>query len=69
MKFALSSKTFWLNLLVLVTAVFALPEFTALVGDGALQYIVAAQAAINIVLRFFGGAPLTANPISTGDSK
>jgi len=62
MKFTLKSKTFWINLLALVAALLALPELIALFGDAAPQWIIAAQAVINIALRFLGGAPLTVVP-------
>jgi len=72
MKWTVKSKTFWLNAVVLLSAIFALPELTAVLGEGALQYVVIVQSALNLVLRWIGGAPLTlskATADNTGDGK
>lgn len=45
------SKTVWFNVLTGLTLFFALPELQAVLPEGAVQYALLAQAAINIVLR------------------
>lgn len=69
MKFALKSRTFWVNLVTLVTVLLALPELQAFLGENALEIIVVVQSVLNIVLRFLGGAPLTLKTGSTGDGQ
>ena len=52
MKSIWKSKTFYFNLLTGLTLFFALPELLAVLPSGAVPYLLLAQAAINIVLRF-----------------
>ena len=51
MKKWTSSKTVWFNVLTLLATVVALPEVTGLLPDGALRFVVAFQAIVNVVLR------------------
>ena len=46
-----SSKTVWFNILTLLATVVALPEVTGLLPDGALRFVVAFQAIVNVALR------------------
>ena len=58
MKSIWSSRTFWFNVLSGVALFFALPELAALLPMDAIRYIVLAQAAINIVLRYITTQPI-----------
>lgn len=53
MKTIWESKTFWFNLLSGLSLFFALPEFVELVGPNGIRYVLLANGAINIVLRYF----------------
>ncbi len=53
MKSYKKSKVLWFNLLVLVVAVLALPEFVAVLPTVWLQYAVLGGAVGNAVLRIF----------------
>lgn len=46
------SKTLWFNMLTLVSVLLAAPELQALFGADALRYVIAFQAAVNVVLRY-----------------
>lgn len=59
MDTAWKSRTIWLNLVALVLAVLTLPQFNAVVPPDWLPMIGSVVASLNIVLRFFGGNPLT----------
>ena len=54
-----SSKTVWFNVLTLLSTVVALPEVTGLLPDGALRFVVAFQAIVNVVLRLSTNQGLT----------
>ena len=59
MKFAFSSKTLWVNLAGLAAAVLTLPQLGAMVPAEWLPQIAGVVAALNLVLRWIGGDPLT----------
>lgn len=52
------SRTIWLNLVTLVLAFLALPEFVSLLPTTALPYIAFLNAAGNILLRALTNKPL-----------
>lgn len=56
-----TSKTLWLNVATLLSLAPAIPEVVQIVPDGAVRYIAAAVALLNLAIRLFGtsGAPLT----------
>ena len=52
------TKTFWFNILSAALLIAALPEFTALIPELWIKYVVFAQAAGNIVLRYVTTEPV-----------
>ena len=52
------TKTFWFNILSAALLIAALPEFTALIPELWIKYVVFAQAAGNIVLRYITTEPV-----------
>lgn len=53
-----ASKTFWLNIIGLILAMLALPEFVGLIPEAYLPTIMAVQGALNIVVRFLTDSPV-----------
>jgi hypothetical protein len=65
MKSLFSTKTFWFNVLSGLGLFIALPELTSVVPPAYVRYVVLANAAINIALRY-----ITTQPVNLmGDSK
>ena len=62
MKAWYQSKTLWVNILTLLTAIFALPELQTL-APGSERFLLAGVAVLNVVLRL-----LTTQPIGTPDA-
>ena len=59
MKPIYQSKTLWVNLVLFLSALLAMPELTALLGESTLQYVVVAQSALNVVLRLVTSQPVS----------
>lgn len=59
-KAALKSKTLWVN--ALTTAGSLLATYGGLLTPAALPYVIAAQGAINVVLRFMTTQPIEIKP-------
>lgn len=62
MKSLFASKVFWFNVATGLSLFFALPELQKVLPEGAVQYLLLAQAAINIVLRLATTSPVTVRP-------
>lgn len=51
-KWILHSRTFWVNVVTGVSLFLALPEFADVLPAWSTKYLLLAQAALNIVMRF-----------------
>lgn len=60
-----TSKTFWFNVLTFAAFIFTLPEVSVLVPEHWWKYILAANAIINVILRFLTSQPIV-NPPPSG---
>ena len=53
MKNIIASKTVWLNIITLVLAILALPEFISVLPVSILPFIVLLSGVLNLVLRIY----------------
>lgn len=61
MQKILASKTVWLNIVVFIIALLALPEFVRVLPPSWLPYDILGGSAANLILRIF----FTANPVTS----
>lgn len=60
------SKTFWMNVITAVALILAAPEVLALFGEHTLQFVVAGQAVLNIIMRVLSSAPVSMTGTGSG---
>ncbi|GEM_PF-5045357 len=56
------SKTLWVNAITLFVALLAMPNITEIIGADNVKWLVMAQSAANIFLRFITNTAISSTP-------